>query len=471
MKDFTKSILKTFASICVLGGLGAYAYLVEFKKAEEDEKKKDESKKLFALKKEDAQSLEVAAKGTVISLAKADGKWRITAPVQTEADQNAADGVAGAFDTLKTERVTEENPANLAQYGLHAPELRVSVKTSGGAELGLKVGMKNEFDNTYYVMRDGDPRVYQAPSSVKHSFDKDLFALRDKRLFFFEKNDEVQKLEVRLEDKAYSAEREGDRWRLRLPADDRADDEEVTKVLNALRSLRATAVAAEKEGEGADFGLKVAKVSFSVWKGPENALQQVVVAKRDAGGKQKVYARRSGAETVWEIGEQILKDADKKEFDLRFKKVMDFKKDEVRKVVFKSAAEEWTLVKGTTDTGEQWEIEAPERAKARPYKMNSVLYNLTNMKAIEFRGGGDAARKELGLASPSRRVEVIDGAGKSLGWIEIGDATTSGPAIMSNVRPQAAIVEKARVDEIPWKYADYKEEPKPPDAGTAPKGK
>jgi hypothetical protein len=471
VKDFTKSVLKTFAAICVLGGLGAYAYFVEFKKGEEDEKKKEESKKLFSLKKEDAQSLEVAAKGVVISLSKTDGKWRINAPVQTEADQGAADGVAGAFDTLKTERVVEESPANLAQYGLGAPEIRVSVKTSAGAEMGLKVGMKNEFDNTYYVMRDGDLRVYQAPSSVKYSFEKDLFALRDKRLFFFEKNDEVQKLQVRLEDKAYTVEREGDRWRLRSPADDRADDEEVTKVLNALRSLRATGVAAEKEGEGAEFGIKDAKVSLSVWKGPENALQQVIVAKRDAAGKQKVYARRSGAETVWEIGEQILKDADKKEFDLRFKKIMDFKKDEVRKVAFKSGGEEWTLVKGTADVGDQWEIEAPERAKAKPYKMNSVLYNLTNLKATEFRGGGDAVRKELGLASPSRRVEVFDGAGKSLGWLEIGDATTSGPAVMSNVRPNAAMVDKARIDEIPWKYSDYKEEPKPPDAGTAPRGK
>jgi hypothetical protein len=329
--------------------------------------------------------------------------------------------------------------------------------------------MKNEFDSTYYVMRDGDPKVYQAPSSVKASFDKDLFAVRDKRLVYVDKNEDVQKIEVKTRDAAYTLAREGDRWTVSGLADDRADDEEVTKVLNAVRSFRGTAIAAEREpADSPGYGLKGAPYVVSIWKGPVNALQQVSINRMELGAKTKIYAKRSGAETVWEVGEQILKDIEKKPFDLRFKKVMDFKRDEVKKLVLQGGGAAWTLEKGTADAGDQWEITAPERAKAKPYKVSAVLYNLTNLKASEFAAAGPAARKEYELENPARSAVVYDGAGKELGRLAIGKNTTGGPAVLSGIRENVVIVEKARIDDIPWSLAEYKEEPPKPDAGTAP---
>ena len=134
----------------------------------------------------------------------------------------------------------------------------------------------------------------------------------------------------------------------------------------------------------------------------------------------------------------------------------------------RNAGFEWTIEKGNADAGEQWEVTAPEHAKAKPYKMNAVLYNFTNLKATQFAGAGPAVLKDHELENPQRVVALFDGNGKELGRVAIGKASTGGQAVTSNVRPDVAMVEKARIDEIPWALADYKEDAPKPDAGTAP---
>lgn len=468
MKDFTKSMLTTGAAIVVLAGLAVYAWQGD-KRSQKDAKEKEEQKKLFAVKKESVNAIEMRVRGVETKIVRADGRWVITAPIRADGDQTAIDALVGAFDTLRAERTVEEKPADIMAYGLATPEITIRLTMADGTTAGLSVGMKNDFDNTYYLQRDGGTAVYQAQTSSRFSFDKDLFALREKKLFFAEKNEDIQKASVALDGLSYALERDADRWRLSGPADDRADDEEVAKVLNALRSLRATAVSTEQQAAGASYGLDRPAAVLSIWKGPERALQQVTIGKVQAGGKTKLYAVRAGAGTVWEIAEQILKDVDKKPFELRYKKALDFKREEVKKVILSNGGVQWTIEKGAA--ADEWEITAPERAKARPYKMSAVLYNLTNLKAAEFAPEG-AAPREFDLDPPKRSVTLLDANGKELGRLAIGSDTAGRPAALTNIRDRVIILEKARVDEIPWALADYKDDGSTPPAkpGAPPHG-
>ena len=62
MKDFTKSVLKTGATIAVLAGLAVYAGQGD-KRSQKDAKEKDDRKKIFSVAKEAVNAVEMRVRG------------------------------------------------------------------------------------------------------------------------------------------------------------------------------------------------------------------------------------------------------------------------------------------------------------------------------------------------------------------------------------------------------------------------
>src|SRR5258708_16170687 len=78
----------------------------------------------------------------------------------------------------------------------------------------------------------------------KAPFEKSLFDLRDKRLARLDAAAEVRKIEVSGTPVPYAAEKDGSGWKLVAPAG-KADPQAIDRAVNAIRSRRATDIAAE----------------------------------------------------------------------------------------------------------------------------------------------------------------------------------------------------------------------------------
>ena len=101
----------TLLLLAVAVSLGAYAYFVESDRPTrtETESAKDS---LFGIESADLTELDVtASSGERTVLRKTDGTWRLTDPVQVEADAIEVSGVTSGVESLEIERVVEEVPA------------------------------------------------------------------------------------------------------------------------------------------------------------------------------------------------------------------------------------------------------------------------------------------------------------------------------------------------------------------------
>jgi hypothetical protein len=464
MSDFTKSLLKTGAAVLVLAGVGSYAYFAEYKKGKVEEKKKEEEKKLFSFRNEIGAALDLVSGTKKISMSKQEsGKWDITSPVRTGTDDGILENFFGALQNFKIDRVIEEKPAEIARYGLDNPQMTVTLKAADGAVLaGLKLGAQNQFDQSYYVMREGDPRVYQAPSSVRWGIDKDLFALREKRVFFFPSETEIKKIEVRMPAASYVAEK-GDGWKISYLEggkrhEGKGDDEEVTRILNAVRNVRATAFPNDDVADPAALGFDPARGAVRIWKGAEMVLEEIqMIQSKDPKKPNAVYVMRPGSRTLCEVGEQFLKDTSKTWQDLRFKKPVLFKRDDVRKIVIKSAGKTSALVRESGDAGEMWVFDEPGRPKAKGYSISSMLYELEGLKASAFGGAGPAAMKEAGVDG-SKSLELFDGSGKELASLRAGGPAENGAYVKGSAIEEVVAVEQSKIDGIPWDGSALREE-------------
>ena len=159
--------------LVVLGG--SYAYF-EVYKVKEKQAQQEKASTVFSLDKAKINSLCVE-RGERISLKKEGNAWWIKEPIQEKADQGAVDTFLIALTNLKRERVL----GSLADLSVFEKTLTIAF-TSGAKGYNLTIGAQTPTKEFRYAKASTVQGVFLVQDYTVGGLDKDLFALRDKRL-------------------------------------------------------------------------------------------------------------------------------------------------------------------------------------------------------------------------------------------------------------------------------------------------
>ncbi|MCL2092910.1 MAG: DUF4340 domain-containing protein [Treponema sp.] len=98
--------------------------------------------------------------------------WRISSlngqvpEEHIDIDQEKAEGISWALAGFWAERVVEEDPDDLSIYGLDQPDVQLTVTAIDGSSLVFYRGDLSPSRTAYYVMQEGDPRVFMVTVST-----------------------------------------------------------------------------------------------------------------------------------------------------------------------------------------------------------------------------------------------------------------------------------------------------------------
>ncbi len=115
---------------------------------------------ISALSVDSLQSIELASRPGTIELDDVEGIWKIVKPAVLAVKQGPLQDLLYSVTNLSSERVIEEHPANLAQYGLEPPEVTVRLHLTTGEVRELYLGNMTPAGDSYYLMARGDSRVF-----------------------------------------------------------------------------------------------------------------------------------------------------------------------------------------------------------------------------------------------------------------------------------------------------------------------
>src|SRR3989440_4411103 len=267
MKQTTKSLVTTLGVLAAAAAIGGAALWVT-RDTEKKAGQKEKSAKLFdGLDKAKVRQVKLVRDGklvAVVTRADAGAPWRIAEPVAAEADASVVDALVNGVADFKQK--SELGEADAKQYGLEQPVISVSVKTEDGKEQALEIGETNPFDSSMYVRKAGEKTVRIAEGWAKAPFEKQLVDLRDKRVLHLDDTAEVRRIEVTGTAPAYTLEKDGAAWKMLAPQKETADTPAVDRIVTALKSLRATGIAAESADGAAlkQYGLSPAKIKVQV---------------------------------------------------------------------------------------------------------------------------------------------------------------------------------------------------------------
>jgi hypothetical protein len=352
------------------------------------------SPKLADIPDAQIQSIDLKKRdGSAVDLAHKDGKWVITAPESYPADQDAASSVASALSPLTADSIVDDNPADLAKYGLKSPSLTVTVHEKNGKSPELLFGDDVPAGSLVYARLESSPKVYAVSSSVKTSFDKSVNDLRDKRLLTFDSNKLTRAdLISAKSDIEFGKNNQGD-WEILKPQPYRADsfqvEELLRKLTDAKMDLSGSAEDAKKTSAAFASGQLVATVKVT----DASGTQTLDVRKN----KDDYYARSSVVKGTYKVSSDLGKELEKPLDDFRNKKIFDFGFSDPTKIEVQQGTNAKTLTRSGTD----WKINGKTMD---PGTVQAFIDKLRDLSATKF--------VTSGFTTPELSVAVTSNDGK-----------------------------------------------------------
>jgi Domain of unknown function (DUF4340) len=359
-------------AVLVLLVLGGTLYWSDHHKAADATKPFDAPPQILKLDEANATRIELRKKDTdAIALSKSSsGNWKITAPKDLPADQNAVSGVVSTLSSLNAERVVEDKASDLKRYGLDQPILVADLTDKSNKNHELKIGDDTPTSGGTYAMLSGDPRIFTIASYVKSSIDKSVNDLRDKRLLTVNP-DKISRVELIKpgQDIEFGRNKKED-WQIVRPKPVRADGVEVGDLVRKLSGAKMDVSAPEKDAASSfAHGTDIATAKLT----DQSGSQQLQVRKN----KDAYYAKSSVVDGTFKVDTDLGQELNKKLDDFRNKKLFDFGFSDPNKVELHTGEKAYFL----TRNGQDWWSNG---RKMDPDSVQSFISKLRDLSAAKF---------------------------------------------------------------------------------------
>jgi hypothetical protein len=390
--------------------LGAYIFFIDRHRepAPEEAPGGPVGKIFTGVEADKIQEITIASsKGESTTLRRVNGAWRITAPIDVAADVTEATNVASNLASADVQRIVDEQPKDLAPFGLAKPRVTVTFQVQGEkAPRRLLIGEKNPAGSDLYAKVPDAPRVLLVSGYLEGTFDRGAFAFRDKRVLAFDR-EKVDRLEVAAGKQAVTVARQADVWSVTAPWAARADFGVIESVLSRLSNGQMKAIAWDPASPPApaapgappaprtlkDFGLEPAERRITLAGG--GATHEILLGKPTPEGD--VYAKDASRPFVFTVEKALADDLARTPPDFRSKDVFGFRAFTGTRLEIARGGKTATYErkKGTTQGAvATWAAVAPTKA-ADEAKIDDLVGKVANLRAESFVDAVPAGATEL----------------------------------------------------------------------------
>ena len=362
-----RGLKSTIALLVILVGLGAYIFFVDRNREIEDPNAKP--KAYATLATDDIEELQIRnASGETTRLQRAGEDWQLVEPVKAAADNGVVGTVTSNIGTLEVQRVADENPTDLKQYGLDPARIEVGFRLKGQKDLQrLLVGDKTPAGGDLFAKRGDENRVILVASFLDSIFNKTPFELRDK----------AEGVEVVTGAGTLQFARNGTDWRIVRPVPVRADYAAAEGLLTRLSSTNMLTVVAEA-GDLAVYGLDRPSTTATALIGSSRA--SLLLGRMADGGSY--YAKDANRPMVFTVEQALVTDLTKDLGEFRRKDLFDSRSFSATRVEFQRPGA--TAAFERTDAGEQTTWKNTSGATVETPRIEEALTKLSSLRADAF---------------------------------------------------------------------------------------
>lgn len=433
--------VKSFVALLAIAlGLGAYLYFVESKRTPGDDA--PEKEKVFSVEADKIDEVTIKAEsGDRTTLRKSGTEWQVVQPAPAPPDQGEVSGITSSLASMQMQRVVDDNPADLGEFGLAQPRVEIAFKAEGQTRT-LQIGGKTPTGGDLYAKVGDQKRVFLLPGFLDSTFNRTTFDLRDKTVLKVDVA-KVDSLEVVTGDRTLAFAKNQGEWEMRQPIAARADYGAVEAIVGQINSARMKSIVATEATDLKPYGLDKPVATVHVGTGSSRA----ALAVGAGAGEGAVYARDLARPAVFTLESTFLDELRKDATEFRQKDLFDARPYNATRLEVtrgsQTAAFEKAKVKDKDGKEQEtWKQVAPAPRDVDSAKVETLLTSATNARATGFVTGNVTTN----LDKPELTIVVRFDQGKEE-RVAFSRSGTQGYAARSG-SPGAATIEAATIDAI-----------------------
>lgn len=311
-----RSLTSTIVMVLVLAGLVGYIYYDSDRTPGGEPPKA----KMFEVTAENIDEIQIKkATGETARLQRVGTTWQLVEPETADADQTEVEQITSSLGRLDVQRVVDENPADVSQYGLNPANIEVSFRLKDQKDVRrLLLGESTPTGGEIYAKTPDESRVVLLSAFLKNTFDRDAFALRDKAILKFD-SDTADSLEFFDDTDALAFQRQGAEWRMLKPLNVRADYAVMQGLLNRLSTAKMQKLVESEAADLRKYGLETPRLRAVV--GTGSARATLLVGDPDADAAP--FAKDAARPMVFTIEPSLIAEISKPTADFRRKDIFD----------------------------------------------------------------------------------------------------------------------------------------------------
>lgn len=363
----------------VLALIGGYFYYFEVVRKEKQETAEREAKRLYQVKSDDIQAVELVQKGQKPVVIEKKEDWHITQPLATDVEKGSVDSLVRALAALSSEAKVGDTVQDLKAYGLDDPGLKIRFLVSGQWQ-ELTVGDKNAVSRGYYA-QVGKGAVYLINESNWSLLNKGLNELRRRSLFTFHA-DQARDVTVSWDGGAtFQVQRSGQQegaWQSPDQPTLKIKSSKVENILQQLQFLRAQSFLDDQSGQPdlSKVGLQPPQVRVGIGLSGDRSVELKIARPPENGKEKTVNAMSSELAGVVQVAANVLKEIPKELSALEDRSLVSARSSEVKEVQWRLGDSTGSL---TNIEANKWRLKIGDGEVREPkesWRVNSFLWEL-----------------------------------------------------------------------------------------------
>ena len=402
-------------------GIVFYYFLIDLPSEKRKKEDKDRSEKVILFDSENVKAISFIKGENTITLKRLGvDKWQMTAPVNASGDAPAISDFLSFLKNLNFTRVVEESPKDLIPFGLNTPSLKIILSMDNGETKGVRVGDDHPMGNKVYLARLNGSRVLTA-GITRNRLDREVHDLRDKTILDF-KTPQITKVELIRNGKTLSLKKNEESWEVseeKITAE--GNESEITNLLNTIQAARIEQFIEEQPEQLTSYGLNNSKLTVKLTTSQKNEPITLFIGKKSAHG---FYAKTPLKENIFVINQSLFDTLNNRKFvDFLNKSLVDFNDDDLVKVTLRMDDGSVDLIRDKKDL-QKWTMVKPVNMKANTATINSLLFDLKNVRIVEFITTHTKNSKTFNFEQPEKEINLTYKNGKT--WaLKLGNQTSS----------------------------------------------
>lgn len=366
----------TIVLLVVLAGLGGYIYFVD---ANRDPAALDAKPSAFVDLSADAiEELQFRSEGGETShLRRVGENWQLVELSNADADAGVVSTVTNNLASLEVQRVVDEQPTDLSQYGLDPARLDIAFRLEGEEDFAhLLVGEQTPTGGDLFARRPDETRVFLISSFLDSIFNKTAFDLRDKAVLKFDRDAAVG-VELVGNLTRLQFAKDGTTWHIVEPIAARADYAAVEGLITALSSTHMQRIVVADTSDPREYGLDQPAMTATVSGGDLSAT--LLIGNQDAEGR---FAQDTDRPEIFAVDESLLADLSKSVAEYRRKDIFDARTFTATRIELRRGDETLTLERTSTDSDADWRDASGQEVDDTV--VDSLMMKLSSLRADAF---------------------------------------------------------------------------------------